>query len=148
MIKRFFLADDDEDDTSLFAEALMNIDPAIEFDSAKNGKQLLEKLENISAVPEVIFLDINMPEMNGWEALKNLKMSNDFCDIPVIMYSTSSSIKDGKKAIESGALGFYEKPPSFLQLKDFLEKVTASTLAELQSTLKGIRSISDHHVFV
>jgi CheY-like chemotaxis protein len=64
-----------------------------------------------------------MPEMNGWQFLNKLKGNQAFKDIPVIMYSTSSQIKDIKNAFASGALCFFTKPNSFLQLKKILEVV-------------------------
>jgi CheY-like chemotaxis protein len=148
MIRNFLLADDDEDDTILFNEALKGIDSSIQFGSANNGKELLEKLRSGVHDPQIIFLDINMPEMNGWEALKNLKKEDSFKDIPVIMYSTSSFTLEGKKAIDAGALGYYEKPSNFLKLKEFLELLTASPIAELKSTLKSISSSKFHKIYL
>jgi CheY-like chemotaxis protein len=148
MIKRIFLADDDEDDTSMFAEALKGIDSSIEFHTAQNGRDLLDKLKTKKHSPHIIFLDINMPEMNGWEALEILKREKDLKDIHVIMYSTSSSIIDGKKAIQKGALCFYEKPPNFQLLKDFLSSISASPLADLKKTVKQIEASRRHRVYV
>lgn len=148
MIKRFFLADDDEDDTSMFAEALKGIDSSIEFHTAQNGRDLVEKLKRQKHFPNVIFLDINMPEMNGWEALEVLKKEENLKDIDVIMYSTSSSMVEGKKAIQKGALCFYEKPPNFLMLKDFLSSITASSPGNLKKTIKQIEASKRHRVYV
>jgi CheY-like chemotaxis protein len=146
MIRKFFLADDDEDDTHLFNEALRDIDSSIQFYSANNGRELLEKLR-AGDMPQIIFLDINMPEMNGWEVLKNLREENTLKNIPVIMYSTSSITLNGKRAIESGALAFYEKPSNFLKLKEFLALVSVSSQEGLKNTLVTIRSSSSHKVY-
>jgi len=147
-IRRFLLADDDEDDTILFAEALETIDPSIEFESVSNGKHLLEKLKTFDDKTLLIFLDINMPEMNGWDTLKNLKRSEDLRNIPVIMYSTSYSAIEGKNALTFGALGFYEKPPSFFKLKDFLQLIAASSFDELVSNLKVISQNQEHRIYL
>ena len=74
MILRFFLADDDQDDTELFREALYDINPSIEFNFASNGKELVPKLQMSKHEPQIIFLDINMPGMNGWECLEVLRV--------------------------------------------------------------------------
>ena len=146
MIRKFLVADDDPDDTDLFGEALSSIDVSIEFNCVNNGKELIENLKSGKFTePHVIFLDINMPEMNGWECLKNLKKEKEFKDIPVIMYSTSSSVSDGRKAVSFGALGLYEKPPSFLLLQKFLESISSAT--DLKRRLKEIEADKSHKVY-
>jgi CheY-like chemotaxis protein len=147
MIKNFLLADDDPDDSDLFNEALKGIDSSIEFNYASNGKELIEKLQLDSLSPQVIFLDINMPEMNGWECLESLKKEEQLKDIPVIMYSTSSSDIYVKRAIKSGALAFYEKPPNFLQLQDFLKSIAGSSTTYLKKTLKELQLSKNHSVY-
>lgn len=147
MIKKFFLADDDQDDTDLFHEALRNIDKSIELYSAQNGKEVLKKLTQ-QAAPEIIFLDINMPEMNGWDCLVTLKKNHELKDIPVVMFSTSSASINGKKAIEAGALGFLEKPSSYIKLKDFLEQLSRASKNNLLETLRSIESSKSHNLLV
>jgi CheY-like chemotaxis protein len=124
MPKTFLLVDDDGDDTDLFTEAIGAADASVRFYSAIDGKEALAKLsEKGIGAPDIIFLDINMPEMNGWQFLSTLQGDGTLKDIPVIMYSTSSQIKDIKNASASGALCFLTKPNSFLQLKKILEVV-------------------------
>ena len=147
MIRNFLLADDDHDDTDLFYEALKDIDSSIEFNFATNGKELIAKLHTGKIDPQIIFLDINMPEMNGWECLETLKKEKGLKDIPVIMYSTSSGTLYGRKAVKSGALCFYEKPPSFLKLREFLELISATSVSELQNRLKEIEISKAHKIF-
>ncbi len=148
MIKKFLLADDDQDDTDLFHEALRNIDQSIELYSAQNGKEALKKLTQQQADPEIIFLDINMPEMNGWDCLVNLKKNHQLKDIPVVMFSTSPASLNGKKAIEAGAVGFLEKPSSYLKLKDFLEQLSRASKNNLLETLRLIESSKSHNLLV
>jgi CheY-like chemotaxis protein len=122
MITNFLLADDDPDDVDLFGSALKDIHESIAFHYALNGKDLIEKLQGDHGTPpQVIFLDVNMPEMNGWDCLANLKNDEKLKDIPVVMYSTSSAKRDARNAIELGAVCFYEKPSNYNQLKDFLK---------------------------
>jgi CheY-like chemotaxis protein len=148
LIRKFFLADDDQDDTELFEEALRNIDRHIEFYRATNGKQLLDQLTAAHINPEIIFLDINMPELDGWESLKTIKQDDRLRAIPVVMYSTSSARIDGNKAINAGAVCYLEKPNSFIKLQDFLTKITGSSIDKLTETLKTIEAAKSHNLIV
>jgi len=91
MIKNFLLVDDDKDDTVLFADALKDIDSSIKFNYAFNFSELIRGLLQNNFNPQIIFLDINMPEMTGWQCLEILKKVEATKNIPVIMYSTSSA---------------------------------------------------------
>lgn len=123
-LKTFALADDDPDDASLFQEALLEIDPAIVVERAANGLELLDKMKSRDFhTPDIIFLDINMPEMNGWECLSELKNDQHLKAIPVVMYSTSSNVYDKTKATKLGAVFFYTKPDTFQDLKKFLAQL-------------------------
>lgn len=148
MIRNFFLADDDPDDTDLFEEALKKIDKHIVLDTATNGRELIEKLHTGKINPEIIFLDVNMPELDGWESLKMLKQQAGLRSIPVVMYSTSAAVLDGNKAIKAGAVCYFEKPPSFVKLKDFLEKITHTSKDRLVDTLKSIEASKSHNIVV
>lgn len=130
MKKVFLLADDDDDDTELFREALEAIDPLIVCYCVRDGKKVLERLGNKEfEKPQIILLDINMPGMNGWECLAELKKNEEYKDIPVIMYSTSSHQGESNIAIDLGALCFFTKPSDFIELENIL-KVIASTVNE------------------
>jgi CheY-like chemotaxis protein len=124
MIKNILLVDDDLDDVDFFREALNNVDSLIDFHSAKNGLKALEFLRTAQAgTPDLIFLDINMPEMNGWRCLSELKITAPLKQIPVIMYSTSAIKSDEEKALSLGAIGLYQKPERMEELKRLLRTV-------------------------
>jgi CheY-like chemotaxis protein len=148
MIRSFFLVDDDNDDTELFADALQDIDSSIEFNYAFNCYELTRGLLQNKFAPEIIFLDINMPGMTGWQCLEFLKQGEKTKNIPIIMYSTSSALLDGKKAILRGAIGFYEKPSRFEWLKEFLEMVSISSPGNLRSTLKKLEGSDSHRIYL
>src|SRR6266487_683666 len=91
----FLLADDDADDQQLFKEALNEIDKSIRCLTASSGEEALNKLKtDLKQLPDYIFLDLNMPRMNGLECLVEIKKTNTLKHIPVIIYSTSSAEKD------------------------------------------------------
>jgi len=142
MATRILLVDDDGDDTWLFMEALRGIDPSIVCICATDGQEGLDKLKEIEP-PGVIFLDINMPIMNGWDCLKAIKSNNDFKNIPVIMYSTSSHMEDISKAFDLGILCFFSKPFDFKNLAKTLEVIVSNlkegTLASMPAGNKHLR---------
>lgn len=125
MKKRFLVIDDDTDDRELFCEALASIDPVIICEQAMDGKEALAKLRAIEAgdKPDIIFLDINMPVMDGWQFLTQLRREDGYREIPVIVYTTSSTSKDKRIASDLGALCFITKPHAYGRLKHILGTV-------------------------
>jgi CheY-like chemotaxis protein len=121
MSKRFLVIDDDSDDRELFSEALASVDPEIVCDQATDGAEALKRLTTQEIdKPDIVFLDINMPVMNGWQFLTRLKSEDQYKNIPVIVYTTSSNQKDKLIADNLGALCFITKPHAFGRLKNML----------------------------
>ena len=121
MAKLFLLADDDIDDAELFNEAVMKIDPPVDFHHVDDGRDVFQFLENDKGKkPDIIFLDINMLQVTGWECLLLLKQNEEYHSIPVIMYTTSASNLDKEKAKKLGASGFLTKPSDFRVLVSIL----------------------------
>ena len=138
-MKRWLLADDDSDDMEMFCELVEEIDPSITCYCASDGQEAIDKLTGGEFLgPDLIFLDINMPGMNGWECLALLKKNPLWENIPVIMYSTSSHRKEKQLASELGAIGFFTKPAGYTQLKNiltFLMSPSAENSHELNAFL-------------
>lgn len=142
MKKIFLLADDDVDDKELFQDALNEIDPSIKCYFANDGKEALDILvDDTKDRPRIIFLDINMPGMDGWECLSILKSTAEYKDIPVIMYSTSSHRRDIDNALDNGAFCFFTKPNEYSELKDILEIIAGNTDADLSASLTNYHGI-------
>jgi len=123
-IKKFLLTDDDKDDRELFSEALYSVDPSIICQGAEHGRDALRLLTGNGIVkPDLIFIDINMPVMDGWELLNTIKKDDDCHDIPVIIYTTSSEERDRQIAKDLGALCFVTKPDDFRRVKNMLQVI-------------------------
>jgi CheY-like chemotaxis protein len=106
-MKNLFLVDDDTDDQEFFIEALSKLENVTLTGLANNGKEALDKLIHSVALPDFIFLDLNMPLMNGIECLAELKKMPLTKDIPVFMLSTAfEQVELSKK---KGAEGFIKK---------------------------------------
>lgn len=123
--KIIFLADDDSDDTEMFNEVLLSLESDIIFHCAVNGREALNKLNELKVLPHLIFLDINMPVMNGWQCLKMLKAHDRYKQIPVVMISTSTHPQDATFAANLGATSYFTKPNNFKELTLVLEKLIA-----------------------
>lgn len=115
--KRFFIVDDDSDDQDLFIEAVNEVDNSIECVSASNCEEALDLLKNKRiTLPDMIFLDLNMPRLNGKQCLAELKRESHLRHIPVIIYSTSSEKRDIDETTKLGAAHFLTKPNKFEEL--------------------------------
>lgn len=119
---RVLLVDDDEDDQLYFRDAINEVNPDMQFDIANNGKEALDQIE-IPPPPDLIFLDLNMPIMNGYEFLKTVKNSPEFKNIPVVIVTTSKSKQDIEMSQKLGASLFFTKPSNFSLLCSKLKAV-------------------------
>lgn len=121
---KILLVDDDEDDREFFADALLCVDPSSNLELADNGKICLFHLDNKKEdLPNLIFLDINMPVMNGLECLMEIRKNDLYKNLPVAMYSTSSSQKDIEESYKKGANIYITKPFNFEELKKTISSV-------------------------
>lgn len=118
-----FYADDDPEDCELFTEALQQIDPEIKTIIAKDGREALAFLHNTPDLPDYIFLDINMPLINGKKCLIEIRKSQKLKNIPVVMYSTTSDTHEIREYYKLGAYDFLIKPNNFVTLCDSLESI-------------------------
>ncbi|MBO0591563.1 response regulator [Cellulophaga sp. E16_2] len=118
------LADDDEDDRLLFKDAIEEIKIKTKLSLFTNGKELMDYLLLPNVIlPEVIFLDLNMPIKNGMQCLKEIREHAKLCDLSVAIYSTSSSERDIEETFVNGANVYINKPNSFGELRTVIEKV-------------------------
>ena len=115
-VQTILLVDDDQDDQFVFMEALNSVNPMVKVATANDGIDGLNKLEDAAILPELIFVDLNMPRMNGKTFLKELKANTRFSGIPVIVYSTSSRPEDITETKALGADDFITKPNSYDEL--------------------------------
>jgi len=111
--KRVLLVDDDEDDQAFFLEGIKGLDQRVDCIVAQNGKEALEILLTDYPKPDIIFLDLNMPLMNGREFLSTIRNYGQLLRIPIIILSTSSEENLKLETVKLGARGFITKPDKF-----------------------------------
>ncbi len=115
--RTFFILDDDIDDQELFIEAVNEVDNSIRCLPYSNCEEALELMKSRKVnFPDVIFLDLNMPRLNGKQCLAELKKDADLRDIPVVIYTTSSEKRDIDETSRLGASYFLTKPSKFEDL--------------------------------
>jgi CheY-like chemotaxis protein len=127
--KKFLLIDDDPDDQEFFLEATKEVDDSIECSFASSCEEALETLKSNAYIPDYIFLDLNMPKVDGKKCLAEIKKIFHVQHIPVIIYSTSSLKKDIEETASLGAVYFLTKPSAFRELCSAIEKVLSLNLA-------------------
>lgn len=118
------LADDDEDDRLLFKEAIEEIPIETKLSLFNHGQELMDHLylPNI-VLPHLVFLDLNMPIKNGIQCLQEIRDNPLLNQVVVAIYSTSSSEKDIESTFVLGANVYINKPNSFNNLKEVIERV-------------------------
>jgi CheY-like chemotaxis protein len=112
------LADDDKADCLLFKEALEELPVSAMLTIVHNGEELIEEItKKGNKLPDVLFLDLNMPRKSGFASLGEIKRSTDLQDLPVIIFSTASNVETIKNVYRDAAHYYICKPGDFSQLK-------------------------------
>lgn len=118
------LADDDEDDRLFFTDAFDELKINTKVNTYNDGVELMDYLNaEEAALPQVLFLDLNMPRKSGMECLAEIKENSKFKDIAIAIYSTSASEEDIENTFVQGANIYIKKPSDFKTLKKLLSQV-------------------------
>ncbi|MBS1664614.1 MAG: response regulator [Bacteroidetes bacterium] len=124
MTKRLMLIEDDEDDLLCFSDAIGYMNVPVQVEHYTNGLAALERLAGMRGEwPDIIFLDVNMPAMTGWECLREIKKMAGARNVPIIMYSSADLSHQGIQPRDVGAEAFYQKSDSFEELKRTLKGI-------------------------
>lgn len=116
-----YIIDDDPDDQHLLIEAIKEINISIKCYTAMTGQEGLTKLKTGEIpIPTLIFLDLNMPRIDGRKFLTTIKQDPDFNSIPVVIYSTSTNQMERNEMLQLGAADYIDKQADFSLLKEKL----------------------------
>lgn len=119
-----FIADDDEDDLYLLQLAFRQNAPKCHLQFASHGKALLDLLNRASSYPCLIILDLNMPFMDGFEALQTLRANPAYEQIPIVVLTTSQNEQDRQRALQLGANAFITKPTTLATLSQTIRQLS------------------------
>ena len=120
---RILLLEDDKIEVMKLQRAITKLEMNHEIIEASNGEEALDLLKDEKALPDIIFLDLNMPKINGLEFLKILKEDESLRFLPTIMLTTSSNEKDILACYELGIAGYIIKP---LKYDHYVAKIEAT----------------------
>lgn len=115
-----FYTDDDEDDLSIFSDAVESLSVKIQLKTYSGGDKLLTAIYNPPPTPHVVFLDLNMPGKNGFDVLTELRNSDKKTNIPIVIFSTSNEPGIIEKCRSLGANLFITKP---VLMKDIVKSI-------------------------
>lgn len=123
------LADDDADDCFFFEKALREIPLVTQLSIVNDGERLMDYFSNNGdQLPDVLFLDLNMPRKSGFECLTEIMESSKLKDIPVVMFSTSyTPDRNYEQSMinvlyKMGARDYIRKPGDFTKLKELIHQ--------------------------
>jgi DNA-binding response OmpR family regulator len=123
-ILHILLADDNSNEHVFFKHALKYVNESIKLSSAKSGQDLLSHLRNHSnQLPDILFLDINMPVKSGKECLKEIRENERYKNLSIVMYSTSDEPNDTDDTYALGADLYVRKPAEIEELISLLRSV-------------------------
>jgi CheY-like chemotaxis protein len=123
-ILNILLADDDPDDQLFFRDAITSLCVPVHVQMVNDGAQLMAYLLSPATVlPDILFLDLNMPLKNGFECLTQIRSNEGLNGLFIAIYSTSANPHEIEETFKGGANLFISKPNTFTGLKQTLSKV-------------------------
>ena len=123
MSVKVLIIDDDEDDRELFSYALSNVSSDVTCVEAVDGEDGLRLLRENDCNPDYIFLDLNMPRVDGILFLGKMRRDRRLRNIPVIIYTTSKFQNDKEKCVGLGAVHFITKPTTISEIESAISFV-------------------------
>lgn len=134
-IKSIVLIDDDSDDALLFKEALHELGSSLQFTHYDDGRVAVQQLSGTAPLPDLVFIDINLPSFSGWQCLTQLRKHAHLQELLIVMYTTSSVNREKSIAADLGANGFITKPDDFKLLRNMINNMIGRSVEELRTFL-------------
>lgn len=122
-VSHAMIAEDDDEDFEIFSAAVEEVSFAIILSRVENGEILMRRLNTLEKLPDILFLDILMPCIDGRECLKLIRSDKKFDALPVIMFSSLSDPKSIEHCFREGSNLYVLKPNTIQELIAFLERI-------------------------
>lgn len=123
LYRNILLIDDDIDDADMFIEAINSLDENVTCLAETNPVKALEFLKSTKILPDLIFLDYNMPVLNGSEFIEKMRGDDKLKSIAVIVYSSYSQNAAAQLSIINDTERYISKPNSFTELTALLRNI-------------------------
>ena len=120
--KRILVVDDDEAIRQVASLALVGAGYAVK--TASDGEAAIDEAR--AWLPDLVLLDVNMPGMDGWEALRLIKIDEALRHLPVVMFTIKGEVRDKVHALQDGASDFITKPFGYDELLERVERILLS----------------------
>jgi CheY-like chemotaxis protein len=124
---QIIVADDDEDDFFFFDKALKETGIPARLTKVTNGLEVLALLAQHAQLPQMIFLDINMPLMDGLTTLKRIRANEAYQEVRIVIFSTTDDPATVQEAYRSGATVFLCKPDEYRDYMNIFKALLTDT---------------------
>lgn len=139
-IQNILLADDDSDDCELFKCALEELDVNVRFSTVGNGESLMQMLNGSQPLPDILFMDINMPRKTGIECMGEINRNPLLKHLCVVVLSTTINQASVNLLYANGAHHYFCKPDKFLVLKSLIQKTI--------TLVSSKKSVNKENIFI
>jgi CheY-like chemotaxis protein len=126
--KSCILIDDDLDDQEVFLSAVHDVAADVNARAETDAGKMFSELQQTAQLPDLIFVDINMPKMDGFEFMILMQRHIRLRSVPIVFYSTTSVDEQIQKAFALGAKGFITKTNSYKELCEIIKKYLESPI--------------------
>lgn len=117
------LVDDDPDEAYLLRQALKKVEPDSSLEYFSDGRDFLSELNKRIGQRALVLLDLNMPNLDGFEVLKEVKSNQSTLNIPIVVYSNSNNPKDIELSYKTGANSYVRKPQGLTETIEFVSSL-------------------------
>ncbi|PLX04861.1 MAG: hypothetical protein C0594_08750 [Marinilabiliales bacterium] len=134
------------DDTPTITDLMQDILSESGYNPILAGSGAVAKKQLNQVIPDIILLDIMMPEMNGYEFLEFLQSKKEYKDIPVIMVTAKTNVEDVQKALDLGAIDYIRKP---IEISEFLARIrVALRLKHKEDSIRSLLNLKEQFISI